>query len=49
MIETMIEDHLDEVALDGAPAPASTPPPRHPAEHGPQLVSAESLVRGRAA
>jgi bacterioferritin-associated ferredoxin len=40
MIETMIEDHLEERA--------SSPGPR-PAEHGPELVSAESLVRGRAA
>jgi bacterioferritin-associated ferredoxin len=46
MIETMIDDHLEATR----PAPDATQaPPETADESGPQLVSAESLVRVRAA
>jgi bacterioferritin-associated ferredoxin len=54
MIETKIEDHLEVQPCSGCPAhPHASPAPAFPdgadSETRPQLVSAEALVRGRAA
>jgi bacterioferritin-associated ferredoxin len=44
MIESKIEDHLEARAAGGCPRA-----PSEAEQSGPQLVSAEALVRGRAA